>query len=240
MNSFCLKDDANLKGYWKLEGNANDETGNYNGTATNLTYGLSYGKFGQGLITTANPSGMSINKALTGTIGTGDFGITFWFNPKAPPANHYPALFSSFQNSEPNFVGPTIFFDPLNVSGKGNGILFRTTKANETHFITSPSASSLYNIWTNIVFTRLSGTCYVYYNGVEKTNWVDSVNIPTSDYVYFCGRSTLDIQSFSGGSNTGKMDDVAYLNRGLTATEAQAIYSCGMFSTQRGLLTFAW
>jgi len=41
-----LRNDANLKAYYRLEGNANDEKGSFHGTATDITYIA--GKFWQG------------------------------------------------------------------------------------------------------------------------------------------------------------------------------------------------
>ena len=38
----------NLISYYKLEGNSNDSIGTYNGTDTSMSYGISYGKIGQG------------------------------------------------------------------------------------------------------------------------------------------------------------------------------------------------
>ena len=239
MDSFSLRNDANLKGYWKLEGNATDEKGSYNGTATSLTYGSSYGKFNQGIITNARPSGMVISPTMVGTIGTGEFGISLWFNPKAPETGKWGTLFVSSELNSP-YTGPSIVFDPLNSLSQGNGILFRTTTT-PAHTVVSPSASSLYNIWTNIVFTRLSGVSYAYYNGVEKTHWTDTVNIAASTECSFGGRPvTQPNECWSGSPNTCMMDDVAYLNRGITAGEALGIYNQGIYILGKGLFTFIW
>ena len=215
--------DPYLEAYYPLEGDANDISGNSrNGTSLSLLFGTSYGKFRQGAITNGNPCGISIPVTVAGTIGTGDFAVSFWLNPKAPVATHYPMIFGSFYNSGV-YAGPTIFFDPLNVNGGGNSIVFRLRNDSQ-QFVTTPSASSLYDTWTHIVFTRISGVCYVYYNGSLVKQFSDSYNIPVSQAAYLLSRTDNTNQSFNSGANAAKGDDFAYWSRGLTAAEALSLY----------------
>lgn len=224
LESTSLRGDANLVGYWKFEGNSTDETANNNdGTDTGITYGTAYGKMGQGAVTNTNPSGILIPATAWGTIGTGDFAISLWIKPNAPAAGCYPALFVSSKTASP-FQGPTAFFDPLNVNGLGNCIIFRVTGSNNV-VISSPSASSLYGIWTHIVFTRASGVCYVYYNNTQVKSFADTTNIGAADYFYILSRANSAAQSFSGGANTCSGDDFAIFSRALTAQEISNLYN---------------
>lgn len=43
-----LYSDANLQGYWRMEGNSNDSKGSNNGSDTSITYNSGNGKYGQG------------------------------------------------------------------------------------------------------------------------------------------------------------------------------------------------
>jgi hypothetical protein len=68
---------------WHMEGNSNDSSGNANnGTDTGMSYGLAYGKFGQGGL--ANGTTSKIVKATNlGIAGTGALTVCVWIKPTA-------------------------------------------------------------------------------------------------------------------------------------------------------------
>lgn len=76
-----LPPSTDMAGYYQLEGNSNDLSGNgNNGTDANITYGLAYGKFGQGASCNGTTSSIIANGLLT-TLATSTTGtISFWFN----------------------------------------------------------------------------------------------------------------------------------------------------------------
>lgn len=75
-----------IKGYWKLNGNANDYSGNgYNGNATNITYSQANGRLNEGA---------GFNGSSSYILGNTDLGITggsitlsAWFKINSQPSN---------------------------------------------------------------------------------------------------------------------------------------------------------
>jgi len=66
------------KGLWHFEGNSNDSSGNTNnGTDTDITYGLAYGKFGQGALFNGASSKIALSKNST-TYLYNDWTMAVW------------------------------------------------------------------------------------------------------------------------------------------------------------------
>jgi hypothetical protein len=196
---------TNTVGLWHLNGNSTDASGHgNNGLDSNISY--SSGKFNTAAF--AGSTGGYINSPLyaLGVIGTGDFTMSFWLNAAAPGAGTYTTLMNQNNNSN----GPEIIFDPLNVLTLGNGIVFRVSSAN-SQIVTSPSASSLYGVWTNIIFTRVSGVCNVYYNGTLEKTFTDNTAITNALFCNVFGRSTHPAPSGMG------MDEVIWEQQGTQA-----------------------
>lgn len=64
------------KGLWHLNGNSNDSSGNgNNGTDSNITYGLAYGKLGQGASFNGSSSLITLPSIIS---GTGDATFVMW------------------------------------------------------------------------------------------------------------------------------------------------------------------
>jgi hypothetical protein len=210
---------TNLISYYKLN-DVNDFYNANNGTATNITFNV--GKYENGATTNNNPCGISLPASTFGTIGTGNFSISFWLNPNAPAATRYPMIVGSFSNTVP-FAGPTIFFDPLNVNALGNGIIFRLASTNQ-QIVTNPSASSLYGSWIHIIFSRISGVCNIYYNNSLKLSFSDSTNIPAADSCYIVSRSNFATQCFQSGA---KCDEFGLWNKSLSVQEMTDLYNDG-------------
>jgi hypothetical protein len=216
-----LISDSSCKGLWHLNGSSADSSGNgKNGTDAHITYSGASGKFGIGVSANADGSKIAIPANTLGTIGTGDFAVVFWFNPQAPVAAHRPMLFGSFDLTPSKFYGPTIFYDPLNVLAGGNAIVFRLRGDNQ-QFVTTPSASSMYGKWWNIVFTRISGQCYVYYNASLVKTFADNTNIPAADDAYiFTGNGAAQSQPTGA-----KGDEFAVYNVGWSPQRVKQYYN---------------
>lgn len=218
-----LRPETGLRGLYHLNGNSGDSSGNgYNGTDTNITYSSANGKFGQGVGTSTGNAGISLQTALVGTLGTGDFTFNGWFYLGNPGAGNYPQLFASFRTAEP-YQGPTIFYDPLNVNGAGDAFLVRVTSTN-TQAVTSPSASSLYGGWHMLTFLRTSGVCKFYIDKNECKSFNDTTNIAASENVYVCGRNTSSAQSLP---TSIKGDECAFFNVAKSASWVRQQYSIG-------------
>ena len=146
------------KARYPLDTNVDDYSWNgKNGTATNISY-WSWRNWGCAICDWT--SLISIPLDTFWTIGTWDFTVSFWIWAVAPSDGYYPMIFWSFELAPP-FSWPIVFFDPKNANGQWDCVIFRVQT--ET-YITTPSASSLYNKWTHIVYTRISWIAYIYYN----------------------------------------------------------------------------
>lgn len=93
-----------IKGYWKLNGNSNDYSGNgNNGTDTNITYSQSNGKLNQG----AGFNGTSSIINTSSIVFSGQITINAWVKIPSSYMNNNPAVFSI------RTVGDTYRFDGL-------------------------------------------------------------------------------------------------------------------------------
>ena len=213
------------KWLYHLDGSANDSSWNgNNGNPLNVSR-VDWKVGGGCALWAANPS-ISIPSTTMWTIWTGDFVISFWVNPNNPWGSRYPILFGSFATTSP-FAWPTVFFDPSNSFWTWwDGIQFRCASTNLLN-ITSPSASSLYWVWTNIVFTRISWTMYVYYNWSLVGSKADTTNIPAAWQARIFSRN-LSIQRFA--SAWAKFDEcIVETWKWWTATEVKKYYTYALW-----------
>ena len=128
-------------------------------------------------------------------------------------------LFSSYQNAA-WYKWPTIIFDPLNTNSWGNAIIFRVISTNQ-QFVTTPSASSLYGKRVNIVFTRISWVCYVYYDWLLVKQFNDNTSIPAANDVWLFSRNL----SQQTQPTWAKWDEFILETRWRTQQEAQKYYT---------------
>ncbi|PIS07475.1 hypothetical protein COT78_03310 [Candidatus Berkelbacteria bacterium CG10_big_fil_rev_8_21_14_0_10_43_13] len=194
--------DSNYAAVWHMNADANDSTVNAkNGTDHAITHGTSYGVAGGGLNTSNSSSGITIPTDTIGAIGTGDFTIEFWMNPVAPPASRYVYMAALF-NSGASYTGPFMFYDPLGYTGHGDGLCVRL-QTTSVQCITSPSASSLYGTWVNVVWNRISGVNTVYYDGVQKLQFTNNTSITAPSLGHIFGNYTGPPQpwAFNAGAN---------------------------------------
>jgi hypothetical protein len=211
-----------LVSYWKFDGNATDSVNNNSISFTN--HGFNAGKINNGTFANSNTASGVHSSYLFNNYGTSDFTINFWFYGKQPPSDSYSMIFGEFKGTDP-YQGPTIFYDPLNLTGGGNSIIFRTVggTSTDTFSITSPSASSLYNNWTMITFLRISGVLKVYYDGEEVGSKSSNQNIGSLNNKFIGGRN-IGSQSFKTGMG---LDEFAVWTKALNSTEIEALYNNG-------------
>jgi hypothetical protein len=88
MYSTPLFSDSNLASYYRFEGNSNDAKGSNNGSDTSISYGSSYGEFGQGASFNGGSSEMDMGNVFDET-GTSPFSISTWIKTSAGGANVY-------------------------------------------------------------------------------------------------------------------------------------------------------
>jgi hypothetical protein len=208
--------DANLVGYWRLEGNSNDSKASNNGTDTSITYGTSYGKFGQGaLFTSASNSKIIFGDVLDA--GTSAWTVGCWMKTSSHGAD------TGYLVAKNNFDTVGYF---LNVASA------KAVFACDTGGNTTSSTSVNDGNWHFIVGTReVSGG-----NKIMKI-YVDGVLDATGSTV--AGQDLQNAQNLALGMQqinssayqapfNGSIDDVFIFNRNLTSTEISNLYNQGL------------
>ena len=189
---------------YQLNGDATDESGNYNGTASNVTYGT--GIFGQAGV--FNGSSSKITTSLTQT-NTGAWSWSFWVNISAKPsAGNIAAILSNINGAAP-FAGVTFLIDSPNFGIASNGSNIWTTNT------INPSLSTWYHI---AITYNGSGTITPYING---QSYGAISHTPSNGNTITIGDS--DVSSW--GSFNGSIDQVRVFNTALTPLEVEALYT---------------
>jgi RHS repeat-associated protein len=204
-----LYSDSNLAAYYRLEGNANDSKGSNNGTASNVTFGSTYGEFGQGANFNGNNSAISIpTTALHST--NSSLSVSAWVNfPSYSSGNGVQYVLSS-NNWQFDVEAPPQTGYQLGVFIGGNGYKMAYTPA--------------LNTWHLIAFSYnyASGTIAFYADGslLGTTSGVTATNVSTT----VAKIGMIYNQTATYGYN-GNIDDLAIFNRVLTATEVTNLYT---------------
>jgi len=203
---------------YQLNGNATDVSGNYNGTATSVTYGA--GQFGQAGVFNGSSSYIVIPSSVSPSTDLSSFNYSFWVS-----------IDSSFTDSkwiigESTATGPTRV-GIYNVSGNLYSFDF-LRRYGGTYYGFAQSSS----------FELIPGTFYHF-----SVNWNPS---PKSWQLYFNGNfiyststvtysgsqtavSTLAIGRYNSVTPTsywnGKIDQVRIFNKALSAGEVTTLYN---------------
>lgn len=211
---------------YKLNGNANDESGNYNGTATDVTYGT--GEFGQAAV--FNGSTSAINTTYTPTVANLRT-VSLWF--KGGTQSSYNNLFSvgPYGLSNNYWWAYAFLLADGRVSG-GYG-------ASNGGSVYAQATNGTYddNLWHHLVIT-FNG---VYGTGSSINMYLDNVLITTTPDTTFNTTISSVTGTFrlghvvqnAGNSQIldGSIDQVRVFNKELSAGEVTTLYtsdaSCG-------------
>lgn len=137
---------STLKAYYRMEGNANDSKNSHNGTASNVTYDTSYGRFLQGAtFASASPSKITISDHADFR-PTGSFTIGGWFKRASSEAGH-------------TIISSSTFTDDNTVMG---GIFIGISSANVLRIFSAKNTGNVANTDYKIVATATT---------VADTNW---------------------------------------------------------------------
>lgn len=205
----CLTDSLNVFGaedsyssnvaVYRFESNANDETGNYNGTATNVTY--STGNFGNAAEFNGSSSAIVVpNNILT----TNDHSVSMWFNL-----------------DDTNGIQTVVEFD------YENRILFRAVSTDSNLAYVGNSGYFNHGItfsagqWYHLVITFSAGNPFkIYVDGVLSYTG-GNTNILAQNNDNIIGASN------SSGANgvDGKIDQVRFFTKELSASEVETLYN---------------
>ena len=189
---------------YQLNGDATDVSGNYDGTATNVTYGT--GVFGQAGI--FNGSSSKITTSLTQT-NTSAWSWSLWININAKPSSGLISQIISNINGSSPFAGVVLVIDSPNLGIVSNGSNIWTTNT------INPSLSTWYHI---AITYNGSGIITPYING---QSYGAISHTPSNGNTLTIGEG--DISSYS--SFNGSIDQVRIFNRALRPYEVEALYT---------------
>jgi hypothetical protein len=199
---------------YQLNGNANDVSGNYNGTASNVTYGT--GVFGQAGV--FNGSSSYVDLPNLGISGSQARTVSLWVKLNSIPPSSVDQLYSQgTNNNNEAFNIQTTTAGKIQVSYAGKEINSSTTLS--------------LNTWYNVVVIYKGGAVEtlsntdIYINGIQETV-VDGGGVATgiantinSDYSLGYRRNISTL--FYDGS----IDQVRFFNTALTPLEVEALYT---------------
>jgi hypothetical protein len=204
--------DGSGKALYRLEGNALDESGNYNGIATSVTYGD--GQFSRCFVGNGTARYILINSVFGLAIG-GVATYSAWVKQNTASTLWIISNYNSTANN-----GIQFYVGAEQKAAIGNYV----TNLN-TYLKTSSIVSPL-NTWVHVVgIVYANGTTNIYVNGVLDT----SATIATAGtytpsqlgtQTYYIGRYN------NGGANlNGSIDQLRVFNRALTAGEVTQLYT---------------
>ena len=195
---------------YQLNGNANDVSGNYNGTASNVTYGT--GVFGQAGIFNGSNSYIDLGSIVLG--GTNNITVSMWVNP-ASSQGQYATIFDNEHETVGGFV---IHQDSNNLNQYYLG-----WKPSPSQFVFSSNFSLTANSWSLLTVTIDSlGNYRIYVNAanVITGSGFTSLNTTISNPVKI-GRYSANTFRYWNGS----IDQVRIFNTALTPLEIEALYT---------------
>ena len=207
---------------YQLNGNANDVSGNYNGTATSVTYGT--GVFGQAGV--FNGGYISVDSFISNSSDNTDFSISFWINSTADFSTDRQFVFGNPTNSGAGVID-------FELRGTATGVQFDSSRSfGSTYCYDSTQGASTKtnlssNTWYHIVviYQRTGTRTATYYvNG----NSIGSQLLDDLDsYSTFAGIAIGATQpaTYPELSYKGSLDQVRFFNTALDPLEVEALYT---------------
>ena len=191
---------------YQLNGDATDVSGNYDGTASNVTY--STGVFGQAGVFNGTSSKIVVNDPV---ITTGDFSVSLWV--KVNSAKSYSEGIIS-NNNETNNTG--FAFVRNYVTQKFN--FFTGNGVGSVYAISNDTVSL--NTWYHIVLNYSGTTLTLYVNGAAQTT-TGTATLANSNLDLILGTYSHIQTRFLDGS----IDQVRVFSRALRPYEVEALYT---------------
>ena len=217
----AVQPNASVVGLWHLDGNSLDSSGHgNNGTDTAVTYGIAYGKFGQGASFNGSNSTISLSSSASPT-GSNPRTISAWIYYKGT-ASGYELVYGA------GGTGTTHGSFNINIvnDGSNNEQVYLQLWYDDQFTVNFPTGY-FNNSWHNIVVTYSGGTTAnlcIYVDGVAPAWGSGGHNIVTP--------STVSTTNYIGGPTNGYfngyIDDVSIYPVALSAAEIAQMYVAGM------------
>lgn len=206
-----FKDNSGVALY-RLDGNSLDESGNYNGTNTAITYGA--GKLTRSAI--FNGSSSYITGAGIGVVSkSSNASVSVWFKTSLSSANQ--AIYS--EGGDTSYPGFSIVQYGTNITvwwtyGTGTGTGMTISSWNNVAIV-------IPDTWNHLVITKQSKTFNMYLNGIYKGSFTIT---NTSDTLVGYQMTIGHLYGYSYYWN-GSIDQLRIFNKALTQAEVTALYT---------------
>ena len=208
---------------YQLNGDATDVSGNYDGTATNITYGT--GQFGQAANFSSNDAAITANTFISSSTDTQDFSISMWFKHDGFTTPVFKSLIGANGSASQGVIRVLVRY----VSSNTYTIDFaRGYNSNFYSYELTPNITLLNSSWYNLVVTFNSSLKKVeyYLNGslisyANILNTTSSVSI--SNQIVF--GQYLNSGAYPTYSWGGSIDQVRIFSRALRPYEVEALYT---------------
>lgn len=218
-----LRQDANIVSYYRMEGNGNDDLGTNNGTASNVTFNTSNGKYVQGggfngtssVVTVADSASLKI---------TGNLTICGWINLTSTAGTQM-----IFEKGNSDSIANQDYVLAIS-GGVVVGVVSNGTTNKEADGATSLSTGTWYHV--ALVFVP-STSVTVYLNGKQDGQNTTSIiaSIQSTTHAAAIGRDG----SASSRWFSGAIDDLAIFSRALSQAELlQLIANRGLSASGGG------
>ena len=218
-NTLDIFGDSSCIALYNLDGNANDTGGNYNGTASNVTYAQSY--INNGGVFNGSSSYIQLDAALAnGNIG--NFSISMWV--KIPNSSSQYRLFATD-------ISP--YYSKLAMNIETNGKL-RAAFGNGTNqeaVVYTTTSTWGNNTWQHLTYTMSwNGANFdlkFYHNGVldsSHTTGSTPISLLASSKFILGGVYRQDNATYYP-SYLGSLDQVRIFNKALSASEVTTLYT---------------
>lgn len=195
--------------YYKLDNSAEDETGTYDGTATNINY--TFGRFGQAAVFNGSSSYINTNYTKSGTT----FSFSCWVNLNDTSSRQY--IFGDFNSGGADASCSALLEvtagDDLNL-GIGNGSTISSITLID-------GMVGYYGVWTHLGITINGTSGIIYINGTP-------VKTGTFSFSMANGQNPIALGMYSpftgAGELNGLMDQVRIFSSALTSTQVTELY----------------
>lgn len=209
---------ANTKGYWKLNGNSTDSSGNgNNGTDTSITYSQANGRFGQGAGFNSSSSKIALGNSSTLIIPNGGT-ISAWIKLDTTTSRNvimarwFPVLF----NNEHYY-----FEARNNGSGMKASVFLMESYGSSVAATQCIGTTILGTDWVNVIMTYDKSNIKIYVNGELDGTTAFTSTLTTSTANTFIGNDNLN----SDRTFNGSIDEVIVENVAWSAEKVKKYYS---------------
>lgn len=205
--------------YWRLEGNSNDSKGSNNGSDTSVTYGVNYGRYGQGALMNGSSSYINVSHAASLNLSS-NVSIACWIKYAGSDIGGEGSMgwFFKGNNTPSNRANYSMIWNGTGAgTGTGKINFFNGSNNNSDTFTWSNPTS--YHLF--VVTAASGGNIKYYFDGVQQgATKTMSGSLTTNTDNLTIGKVGPFGQFFNGS-----MDDIILFSKILTDAEILTLYN---------------